>query len=109
MDTSALPEVSATLLDEARTHSAHRAARTLCGGTGHALRQTAIALLAGSTLSEHENPGEATLQVLVGRVQLSWSDGVVDLDTGEHVVIPQERHGVLARTDAVVLLTAAKH
>ena len=66
MDTSALPEVSTTLLDEARAHSARRAARTLCGGTGHALRQTAIALLAGSTLSDHENPGEATLQVLGG-------------------------------------------
>ncbi len=107
MDTSALPEVSATLLDEAREHSAHRAARTLHGGTGHALRQTAIALLAGSTLSDHENPGEATLQVLVGRVRLTWADDTVDLDTGSHVVIPQERHGLLALTDAVVLLTAA--
>ena len=108
MDTSALPEVSTALLDEARGHSARRAARTLYGGTGHALRQTAIALLAGSTLSDHENPGEATLQVLVGQVRLSWSDGAVDLDAGGHVVIPQERHGLLALTDAVVLLTAAK-
>jgi len=108
MDTTALPEVSTALLDEARAHAARRAARTLCGGTGHALRQTAIALIAGSTLSDHENPGEATLQVLAGQVRLSWSDGAVDLDLGGHVVIPQERHGVLALTDAVVLLTAAK-
>ena len=108
MDFSALPVVSATLLDEARGHSAHRAARTLCGGSGHVLRQTAIALMDGSTLSDHENPGEATLQVLAGQVRLSWSDGAVDLDLGGHVVIPQERHGVLALTDAVVLLTAAK-
>jgi len=108
MDTSALPEVSATLLDEARAHSAHRAARTLCGGSGHTLRQTAIALLADSTLSDHENPGEATLQVLHGRVRLSSSGGSVDLDAGGHLVIPQERHGLLALTDAVVLLTAAK-
>jgi len=61
-----------------------------------------------SWLSDHENPGEATLQVLVGQVRLSWSDGAVDLDAGGHVVIPQERHGLLAVTDAVVLLTAAK-
>jgi quercetin dioxygenase-like cupin family protein len=108
MDTSELPEVTTALLDEARAHSARRAARTLCGGTGHVLRQTAIALLAGSSLSDHENPGEATLQVLGGRVRLSWSDGAVDLGTGGHVVIPQERHGLLALTDAVVLLTAAK-
>ena len=107
MDTSALSEVSATLLDEARGSSANRAARTLHGGTGHTLRQTVIALLADSSLSDHENPGEATLQVLVGRVRLSWPDDAVDLDAGEHVVIPQERHGLLALSDAVVLLTAA--
>lgn len=108
MDTFALSEVSATLLEEAGAQSSHRAARTLCGGSGHVLRQTAIALLADSTLSDHENPGEATLQVLVGRVRLTWSDGSVELDTGGHVVIPQERHGLVALTDAVVLLTAAK-
>jgi quercetin dioxygenase-like cupin family protein len=107
MDTSALAEVSTALLDEARGSAAHRAARTLHGGTGHVLRQTVIALLAGSALSDHENPGEATLQVLVGRVRLSWPDDAVELDAGEHVVIPQERHGLLALTDAVVLLTAA--
>ncbi len=107
MDTSALPEVSTTLLDEARGSTANRAARTLHGGTGHALRQTAIALLSGATLSDHENPGEATLQVLVGRVRLTWPDDAVDLDAGAHVVIPTERHGLLALTDAVVLLTAA--
>ena len=49
MGTSELPEVTTTLHDEARAHSARRAARTLCGGTGHVLRQTAIALLAGCT------------------------------------------------------------
>lgn len=108
MDTPALPEVSAALLDEARAHSSHRAARTLCGGSGHVLRQTAIALLADSTLSDHENPGEATLQVLVGGVRLTWSDGSVELHAGALVAIPQERHGLLALTDAVVLLTAAK-
>jgi quercetin dioxygenase-like cupin family protein len=107
MDTSALPELSAGLLDQARTQSAHRAATTLCGGSGHVLRQTAIALLADSTLSDHENPGEATLQVLLGRVRLTWSGGSVDLGPGGHVVIPQERHGLLALTDTVVLLTAA--
>lgn len=108
MDAIALPEAAAGLLVEAQAHSARRAARTLCGGSGHALRQTVIALLAGASLSDHENPGEATLQVLEGQVRLSWSDGSVDLDAGGHVVIPQERHGLLALTDAVVLLTAAK-
>ena len=108
MDTYELADVSTALLAEAAAQSAHRAARTLTGGSGHALRQTAIALIEGSSLSEHENPGEATLQVLVGRVRLSWSDQAVDLGTGGYVAIPQERHGLLALTDAVVLLTAAK-
>ena len=107
MDPYQLADVSTALLDEAGAQSARRAARTLTGGSGHALRQTAIALLEGSSLSDHESPGEATLQVLVGRVRLSWSDSAVDLGTGGFVVVPQERHGLLALTDAVVLLTAA--
>ena len=44
----------------------------------------------------------------LGSVRLSWPDGTLDLDAGAHVVIPQERHGLLALTDSVVLLTAAK-
>ena len=107
MDRYELADVSTALLEQARGQSAHRAARTLTGGSGHALRQTAIAQLEGSSLSDHENPGEATLQVLLGRVRLTWSGGSVDLGPGGHVVIPQERHGLLALTDAVVLLTAA--
>jgi quercetin dioxygenase-like cupin family protein len=107
MEPVALPEVSAALLDEARTSRARRAARRLCGGTGHTLRQTVIALLSASTLSDHENPGEATLQVLLGTVRLTWPDGTLDLDAGAHIVIPDAKHGLLAVTDAVVLLTAA--
>ena len=61
MDTYELADVSTALLAEAAAQSAHRAARTLTGGSGHALRQTAIALLEGSSLSDHANPGEATL------------------------------------------------
>ena len=108
MDTTTLPDLSSTLLHEARGDTARRAARTVCGGSGHVLRQTAIALLAESTLSDHENPGEATLQVLVGRVRVTWAEDSVELDAGGHLVIPQQRHGLVALTDAVVLLTAAK-
>ena len=89
MDPYELADVSTALLDEAAAQPAHRAARTLTGGSGHALRQTAIALLEGSSLSDHESPGEATLQVLVGRVRLSWSDESLDLGTGGYVVIPR--------------------
>ncbi len=106
MDPYELADVSTALLDEAAAQSAHRAARTLTGGSGHALRQTAIALLEGSSLSDHENPGEATLQVLVGGC---GSRGPTSRSTSARRVRrrPPERHGLLALTDAVVLLTAA--
>jgi len=35
-------------------------AHTVYGGHEHVLRQTVIALVGGSRLEEHENPGEAT-------------------------------------------------
>ena len=47
---------------------------TVCGGHEHVLRQTLIALRAGSHLDEHASPGEATLQVLHGRVSLVAGD-----------------------------------
>jgi quercetin dioxygenase-like cupin family protein len=51
--------------------SSGRSAETVSGGHEHVLRQTVIALTAGSALDEHENPGEATIQVLRGRVRLT--------------------------------------
>ena len=48
-----------------------RSAHTVYGGHEHTLRQTLIALAAGRKLDEHENPGEATVYVLQGRVRLS--------------------------------------
>jgi len=107
VDHSDLTDVGTELLEEARAGSAQRAARTLCGGSGHVLRQTAIGIVGGASLSEHESPGEATLQVLAGRVRLTWSGEPVDLAAGSHVVIPPERHALLALDDSVVLLTTA--
>lgn len=108
MEPTSIPAVRDALVQEAHTVPAHRAARTVCGGSDHALRQTLIALVAGAEMSEHENPGEATLHVLEGRVRLGWADRSLDLAAGDHVVLPQERHGLAALEDAVVLLTAAK-
>jgi quercetin dioxygenase-like cupin family protein len=48
-----------------------RSAQTVYGGHEHALRQTVLALTAGSSLDEHESPGEATIQVLRGRIRLT--------------------------------------
>ena len=107
MDVTPLPALTDHLLQEARTDTARRAARTVCGGRDHTLRQTLISLLAGAELSEHENPGEATLQVLVGRVRVDWQGGSAELEAGDHSELPQQRHSVAALQDSVLLLTAA--
>ncbi|MFG2825583.1 cupin [Kitasatospora sp. NPDC048365] len=70
------------------------------------LRQTVIALTAGSALDEHNAPVAASLQVLRGRVSLTIAGRRQEVRAGELHVIPQDRHGLLAHTDAVVLLTA---
>lgn len=93
-------------LDAARTNSAARSSTTVVGGHEHALRQTVVALLTGASLGEHENPGEATLQVLTGRVRLSAGADTWDARSGDLIVIPDARHTVDAIEDSVVLLTA---
>ncbi|MFG3241864.1 cupin [Streptomyces sp. NPDC088190] len=70
------------------------------------LRQTVIALTSGSALDEHNAPAAASLQVLRGRVRLTAASGDVVLSAGGLQPIPQERHGLLALEDSVVLLTA---
>ena len=58
---SSLDALARELLAAACASSSGRAARTVHGGHEHVLRQTVIALAAGQTLAEHENPGEATV------------------------------------------------
>ncbi|TDC69834.1 cupin domain-containing protein [Streptomyces hainanensis] len=70
------------------------------------LRQSVIALTAGSELEEHTAPPAASLQVLRGRVRLIARDGEVELRSGELMKIPQTRHGLRALDDSVVLLTS---
>ncbi len=93
------------LLGQARTASSGRAAHTVSGGPGHHLRDTAIAIVAGQELSEHNSPGEATLQVLRGLVRLTTPSVTVELGAGDFMVIPPERHSLAAIQEAVVLLT----
>ena len=105
MDSTSLDDLGEDLLGRARAAHSGRAAHTVFGGTGHLLRETAIALLAGHELSEHNSPGEATLHVLHGRVRLSSPSGSVEASAGDFVAIPPQRHALAALEDAVVLLT----
>jgi len=84
----------------AAAHDAHsgRSAPTVYGGHQHTLQRTLIALTAGTSLDDHESPGEATLQVLHGRVRLTSPDTSWDGRPGDHFVIPSTRHGLHAAT-----------
>ena len=68
---------------------------------------TAVALAAGAEMSEHENPGAATLQVLSGSCRLVAGDEGVDLDAGDLAQIPNRRHALTTSSGCVVLLTVA--
>ena len=78
------------------------------GGHEHALRQTVLALSAGAALNEHESPGEATIQVLHGRVRLTAGQTVWDGRTGDFLIVPDARHALAALEDSAILLTVSK-
>jgi quercetin dioxygenase-like cupin family protein len=95
-------------LEKAVSATSGRAAHTVYGGHEHVLRQTLIALAAGQELSEHENPGEATVQVILGRVRLRAADVSWEGRRGDLLVVPQSLHSLESIEDSVVLMTVAK-
>lgn len=105
MDSLSLTDLAREQLEKARSASAGRSALTVHGGHHYVLRQTVVALRAEAALAEHESPGEATLQVLVGRVRMHAGDETWEGDVGDLLVIPPRRHDLVALEDAVVLLS----
>jgi quercetin dioxygenase-like cupin family protein len=85
-----------------------RSATTVFGGHEHALRQTLMALAAGTSIAEHESPGDATLLVVVGRVRLSSGGDSWEGRPGDLLAIPPARHALDALEDSAALLTVAK-
>ena len=99
-----LAEVGKQLLSEAR-ESSGRAAVTLTPSDGGPLKQTLIALSAGTELGEHPSPGPSAIHVLEGAGTLSWGDGTQRLTAGEWAPLPLDKHGLSAEEDLVALLT----
>lgn len=100
--------LAARLLDDARAATSGRAAHTPLGGSGQVLRQTVIALRGGEELAEHANPGEATVLVLSGSVELRAGGSMTPGSDGDLLPVPPRPHSLTALTDAAVLLTVAK-
>lgn len=105
MEAFTLSDVVDEQMAAARVAHSGRAAYTVHGGQGHFLRHTVIALVAGHGLAEHDSPGEATVQVLQGRVVLRAGDDSQDGAAGDLLVIPPVRHSLDAVEDSAVLLT----
>lgn len=104
--------LTATAREQARkavAASSGRAAATVYGGHDRALRQTVISMAQGAVLAEHQNPGEATVHVLAGRVRLDGPRASWEGSPGDLLVVPQERHSLTALADSSVLLTVVKH
>lgn len=108
MEKFSLTALTRQQLTLARNASSGRSAHTVYGGHEHVLRQTLIALAVGQRLEEHENPGEATVHVLHGRVRLSAGDVSWEGTPGDLLVVPDSLHALEALEEAAVLLTVAK-
>jgi quercetin dioxygenase-like cupin family protein len=108
MEKLSLDAVAREQVKRAAAAASGRSAETVYGGHEHALRQTVLALTAGSALDEHESPGEATVQVLSGRVRLTAGRSAWEGRTGDLLVVPNARHALAAVEDSAILLTVSK-
>jgi quercetin dioxygenase-like cupin family protein len=105
---TSLTALARTEMQSALRASSGRSAKTIYGGHEHRLRQTLIAIKAGEMLAEHENPGEATVQVVQGRILLTSGEEEWSGWTGDLIIVPDAPHSVTAVEDSSILLTVVK-
>jgi quercetin dioxygenase-like cupin family protein len=103
-----LATVGAELLIRAADSPNGRATQLVHTASDVGLSQVLLALREGSELADHDNPGEATLQVLSGAVRLSAGDDGWSVRAGQLIPIPRRRHAVFAEQDSVCMLTVVR-
>lgn len=108
MQRVSLEALARELLDRVSSAGGGHTADTVVGGHERVLRQTVIALMKGAELAEHENPGEATVHVLRGRVRLACGQESWEGRAGDLIIVPDARHSLEALEESAVLLTVAK-
>jgi quercetin dioxygenase-like cupin family protein len=107
MEKWSLTALADGLLSQALGASSRRGMRTVDGGRPHLLHQTLIALARGQMLEEHLGRGEATVQVLRGRVRVTAGDDTTDGSPGQLLILPGAQYSVTALEDSAMLLTVA--
>lgn len=108
MQKLSLDALARELLDRATSAAGGRAAQTVVGGHEKVLRQTVIAMIKNAALTEHANPGEASVHVLRGRVLLTAGEQTWEGRDGDLLIVPNAPHSLQALQDSAVLLTVAK-
>ena len=105
METTDLTALAGQLSTQAAQADSGRATETLPTAGAGAFTQRLVALQAGQSLSDHQAPDTAVIQVISGRVRFRTQDDAAELVAGQHLAIPAGMHGVDALDDAVFLLT----
>ena len=108
MQKPSLDAMARKLARRAATEKSGRAAETVYGGHQKVLRQTMVALTAGTKLGKHDSPGDATVLVVTGRLKLVSGDLTWEGRPGTMIAVPAQRYRVEAVTDAAFLLSVAK-
>jgi quercetin dioxygenase-like cupin family protein len=106
-DTTSLADAARTHMERARAADHGRSAHTVHGGHDHGLRQTVVALRAGTTLREHPSAREATLQVLAGRIRLTAGTQTLEAVASDLLTVPAAAHTLFAVEDSALLLTVS--